>query len=308
MATNAGSAALAADNPGGEGGQVDEGKGGAPAAKESGTEGQGGEAKGEWFEKIGVDPRFHETVKAKGWTGPNDVLDSYTNVEKLVSMERGGEMDRILVKPKDDATAEEIAAFREKAGFAAPKSADDYGFTPEQLESVPVLADAAKWFQESGVPKDVAGKIVEKALASDAAALEAFKEKSTAEYTALQQQMGDKFGDFEEAGRRAFKASGLDPEALDKLELAIGTKGLMTTFAKFGEAMKEAQAPTPGRTGTGTGQFTSSPETAQSRIETLKKDSDFQAKLLSTNPEVRKAANAEWTKLHEAAYPPEKTT
>lgn len=304
MATNAGSAALATDNPGGEGGQGQGGEGGAPAAKEPGAEGQANGQGGEWYEKVGIDPRFHDTVKAKGWTGPNDVLDSYTNVEKLVSMERGGEMDRILVKPKDDAPAEEIAAFREKAGFAAPKTAEDYGFTQEQIAQAPVLAEASKWFQAAGVPKDVAGKIVENAIAHDAQALEAFRTQSDTEYTQLSQAMGDKFGDFEEAGRRAFKASGLDAEALNKIEMAIGTKGLLTTFAKFGEAMREASA--PGGERGGGAQFTATAESAQARIQALSKDSDFQAKLLSTNPEVRKMALKEWESLHEKAYAEEK--
>ena len=56
-----------------------------------------------WYEDIGVEPRFADTIKAKGWSNPNDILDSYTSVEKLVSLERGGDVDRILVKPKDDA-------------------------------------------------------------------------------------------------------------------------------------------------------------------------------------------------------------
>jgi hypothetical protein len=306
MTTKAGSA-LAADNPDtGDGGQGGEGGAGAEGGQGgAGAEGgAGGAGEGEWFEKVGIDPRFHETVKAKGWKDPNDVLDSYVNVEKLVSMERGGEMDRILVKPKDDATPEEKAAFRDKAGFAPPKSAEEYGFTPELLQQAPVLADAAKWFHAAGVPKDAADKIVEQAINHDKELAEAFLTKSDQEYTSLAQQMGDKFGDFEEAGRRAFRASGLDQDAINRLEMSLGTKPMMEMFAKFGQAMTEAQAPTPGRTGVG--QFTVTADSAKGRIETLKKDSDFQAKLLSTNPEVRKAAQAEWTALHEAAFPPEK--
>lgn len=299
MAGTAGSAALA-DNPGGEGGQGGtgtEGQGG------TGTEGQGGEKP--WFEAegSGIDAKWHDTIRAKGWKGPDDVLESYTNVEKLVSMERGGEADRILVRPKDDAPPEDVKAFREKAGFAAPAKPEDYGFSQEQLAAAPVLNDAAKWFHEAGVPKDIAGSIVEKALARDAELEGEFEKRTTQEYTTLQQQMGDKFGDFEEAGRRAFKASGLDAGALDKIERAIGTTAMLNMMAKFGSAMAEASA--PGQPRTGTGQFTASPETAKARIETLKNDSDFQAKLLSTNPEVRKKATAEWEALHLAAFPDE---
>lgn len=291
MAGQAGSAALSADNPseGGEGGMLTPTPTPSPAEQS-------------WFEQAGVDPRFHETIRAKGWKDPNEVLDSYTNVEKLVSMERGGDVDRIIVKPKPDATPEEIQAFREKAGFTAPADPKEYGFTDEQLAAAPVLNDAAKWFHEAGVPKDVAASIVEKAIARDAEAQQEFVQRTDAEYRTLEQQMGDKFGDFEEAGRRAAKVAGLDGAALDGIERAIGTKAMLTMFAKFGEAMTEASAPTPDRSGGG--QFTTTPQQAESRIKTLQKDTDFQAKLLSTNPQVRQAATKEWEELHKAAYPP----
>jgi len=121
MSGNAGSAALAG-NPGG---------GGAPAGGEGGQGGQqapqgGAPAGGErpWFETAGIDAKYAPAIAAKGWTNPNDILESYTNVEKLVSLERGGDVDRILVKPKADATPEEIAAF-----YAA------YGADPKQFAS-----------------------------------------------------------------------------------------------------------------------------------------------------------------------------
>jgi hypothetical protein len=318
MTTNPGSAALTGGNPdptaasGGSGGEQQDG---------------GGRSGGEkpWFETAGVDAKFHDAIKAKEWRSPNDVLDSYTNVEKLVSLERGGDIDRIVVKPKADATPEEVAAFRAKAGFSAPDTADGYGFTPEQIsakattlfaaqglppelaqhftaEMAPVVGEAAKWFKEAGLPNDVAGNLVDQVLAREVEGLKAFHSKSDAEYTALGQELGDKFGDFEEAGRRAFKASGLDKGSLDKIEMAMGTKAMMQMFAKFGGAMTEAAAPQPGR-GSG-GQFTQSAEGAKTQIHKYQNDSDFQAKLLSPNPEVRKAATVEWENLFKTAYPP----
>lgn len=287
-----GSAALAGGNPD-------------PAGAGGGGEQQqqsGGQGEKPWFEAIGVDPKYAAAITAKGWTGPNDVLDSYVNVEKLVSMERGGEVDRILVKPKADATPEEIAAFRTKAGFAAPADIADYGFTEEQIAAAPIVAEAAKWAQETGLPADVFKPFVERAVAYETQQAEAFRANSDAEYTALGQEMGDKFGDFEEAGRRAFRASGLEPDKLDAMERVLGTKAMMSMFAKFGSAMTEASAPQPGRGGAG--QFTQSAETAQGRINTLSRDSDFQAKLLSPNPEIRKVAQAEWENLFKVAYPP----
>ena len=323
MGTNPGSAAIA--------GNPDPGAGASGSGEQGGTQqvdlttGQAVTNETPWTETAGIDPKYASAIAAKGWTNPNDILESYTNVEKLVSMERGGEVDRILVKPKTDATPEEIAAFRSKAGFAAPADVAEYGFTPETIavqatelftgsglpqdmagqfaaEMTPVVEAAAGWMQEAGVPKDVASSLVKQVLGREVAALKDFHVNSDKEYTALRTELGDKFGDFEEAGRRAFRASGLEKPMLDKLEMSIGTKAMMQMFAKFGGAMTEAQAPQPGKTG-GSGQFTQSSEQAKSRIETLSRDSDFQARLLSTNPEVRKLANTEWEGLFKTAYP-----
>lgn len=317
MATNPGSAALA-DNPGAAAPAAAPGAETSPAAAAPAAEKP-------WTEQAGVDPKFASAIAAKGWTNANDVLESYTQVEKLVSLERGGDVDRILVKPKADATPEEVAAFRAKAGFAAPAEASEYGFTPETistqavalfsgsglpaemagqfaLEMTPVVEAAAGWMKEAGVPTDVAQGLVGQVLAREVQALKDFHTNSTREFTELQTELGDKYGDFEESARRAFRATELDKGILDKLEMTLGTKGMMQMFAKFGGAMSEAAAPTPGK-GASAGQFTQSAEQAQARIQVLQRDNDFQAKLLSTNPEVRKASQAEWEQLFKTAYP-----
>lgn len=322
MATNPGSAALAG-NSGGEGGGTP-GTGEQQQQAGGGDGGQGGDGK-PWYEAAGIDPKFHSAITAKGWKSPDEVLDSYTNVEKLVSLERGGDVDRILVKPKADATPEEISAFNQKAGFAAPEKPEDYGFTADKIggkanelftanglppelagqfaaEMTPVVEQASKWMHEAGLPPAVASKLVDQVLASEVAGLKAFHARSDEDYTKLGQELGDKFGDFEEAGRRAFQQSGLDKTTLDKIEMAIGTKSMMNMFAKFGGAMGEAAAPS-GEKGGGAGQFTATAESAKARIQTLQRDSDFQAKLLSPNPQVRGPAQAEWENLFKVAYP-----
>jgi len=168
-----------------------------------------------------------------------------------------------------------------------------YPYDPEKAKAL---------LKEAGVPKDVAAGLVQQVLGREVAALKEFHTKSDQEYTALQQELGDKFADFEESGRRAFRASGLEKGVLDKIELAIGTKAMLNMFGKFGQAMTEASAPQPGKQG-GSSQFTQTADQAKQRIDTLSRDSDFQAKLLSPNPEVRKAANAEWEGLFKTAYP-----
>lgn len=317
MSTNAASA-LAGNAAGETGGETNN----------QGQNGGGAAAEKPWHEAAGIDAKYVPAITAKGWTNPNDVLESYTNVEKLVSMERGGDIERILVKPKADATPEEIAAFNSKAGFSAPETVEGYGFTPESIGSkaaemfttaglpadlagqfseqmAPVIAQSAAWFKEAGVPAHLASAVVEQVLKHEVADLKTFQDKSNAEYATMQTQMGDRFADFEEAGRRAFKQSGLEAGSLDAIERAIGSKAMLTMFAKFGSAMTEAQAPNGSTTGgAGAPTFTPTAQSAQQRIETLRKDSDFQAKLLSPDPNVKRAAVAEWERLHTAAYPP----
>ena len=277
-----------------------------------------------WHESAGIDAQYAPAIAAKGWGGVNDILESYTNVEKLVSLERGGDVDRIMVRPKDDATPEEVAAFRQKAGLAAPAEAKDYGLgadtvaslagelfagsglSPEAqqtftAEMAPVVEKATEWFKQAGRPAEFAAPLVKAVLADEVKGLTEYSSASDREYQTLSQQMGDKFGDFEENGRRAFRVSGLEPAALEGIERAIGTAKMMQMFGKFGQALGEASAPQPGRTGGG--QFTTTAEGAQGRIQTLGKDSDFQAKLLSTNPQVRGPALKEWEELHKTAYP-----
>lgn len=299
MSGNAGSAALAG-NPGG---------GGAPAGGEGGQGGQqepqgGAPAGGEkpWFETAGIDAKYAPAIAAKGWTNPNDILESYTNVEKLVSLERGGDVDRILVRPKADATPEEIAAFRAKAGFAAPEDVKDYGFTDEQIAQAPILADAAKWFKEAGLPKDVAGALMSQVQAYETAQVEAFARFSQGEEAAMSQEMGDKWADYKETAARFARHLQLTEHEVDGIERSIGFRRLMEIMHTGGSPMTEAAAPQPGKQG-GSSQFTQTADQAKQRIDTLSRDSDFQAKLLSPNPEVRKAANAEWEGLFKTAYP-----
>ena len=322
MASNPGSAALAG-NSGGDGGNVQAASG--DQQQIGGVDVTGAPPEKPWFEAAGIDPKFHGAITAKGWQNQNDVLDSYTNVERLVSMERGGDIDRILVKPKDGATPEEIATFNAKAGFAAPDKIEDYGFTPETIatktndlftasglppelagqfaaEMTPVVERATQWFKDSGLPPQAASALVDKVLQGEVEGLKAFDAKCAQEYAALGQELGDKLGDFEEAGRRAFRQSGLEPQLLDKIEMAIGTKNMMTMFSKFGSAMGEAAAPSGDKSG-GQGQFVQTAQNALSRIQTLQSDSDFQAKLMSTNPQVKQAAQKEWEALFSQAYP-----
>lgn len=288
MATNPASAALAG-NAGGGGTPPADGttQTSPPPPPPAGNEGT------TWYGDAHKD-----LVAAKGWPDVNAALESYKNLEKLTGMPDDVRADRVLLKPKDGATAEEIKEFYSKAGITAPKEIKDYGFTDEQLASNPVLGEAAKWAQETGIPKELLTPFIEKALAHDAAGVKAWNEQSNREWGELQATHGDGFGDMQESARRFAQANEIDAETMNKIEFAIGTKKMFDIFSKAGKSMTEATPPNPGRAGGG--QFAMTPAAARAKIDSLKSDAAFQSRLLSPNQMQRAEATAEWEALHKA--------
>jgi hypothetical protein len=66
-------------------------------------------------------------------------------------------------------------------------------------------------------------------------------------------------------------------------------------------AIAPAIAPAPAPADSGAQSLT--PEAARETIESRKSDREFGKRLLSADPEVKAAAQAEWTQLHKTAYP-----
>lgn len=253
-----------------------------------------------WYASLPAE--YHGTITAKGWSGPEAVLQSYVNLEKVVGHEKAGNADRLLVLPKADAKPEELAAFWDKAGkIGVPETAEGYGFkAPEGLDA-PILAEAAGWALKAGMPVPMANAFVEQAIAYEQAQVEAFQQRSTQEIGDLQQEWGAKFDDNAELGRRAVRAAGLDGEVLDKIELAIGTGAFMKMFHAFGKNIVEAAAPPPDAGGANGQQFSMSQAQAVDKAAALRKDSDFMARYLSPNPALRRAAMEEIEKLDRLA-------
>ena len=257
------------------------------------------------FDAFEVPEAQLKMVAAKGWKGVSDMLESYEGLEKLVGLERGDDLakGRVLIRPKADAKPEEIADFFGKASEGmVPKEAKDYGITaPEGMDPAP-FEQAGELFKEAGLPKPFADKLIGVVAAAEKAKVEQFQADSAKQVTDLQAEWGDKYEVNLEAGRRAAAAVGLDGDALNRIELAIGTGPMLKAFAEFGKQYAESSAPKPAQQGA-PGQFRETQASAAAKIEALNKDDAFQARFLSPNPAVRQPAIAEMEALLKIAYP-----
>ncbi len=216
-------------------------------------------------------------MTAKGWKDPAGLAESAFNLEKLIGHEKAG---RTLVVPKDDAPPEEVKAFRAKLGV--PETPEGYKL-PVPEGSDPAFAQtAAKWMHEAGVPPKQAEVLATK-WNEHMATVQVEQQKAAAtnadkEFTTLVTNWGKEADANLEMGRRA--ASTFIPaetpaerqKIMTALELAIGTKTMLTMFAEMGKNMGEHQVVGSNQPGNYGGM---TPAQAQAKITALKQDPDW---------------------------------
>lgn len=245
----------------------------------------------------------HGYIENKGWGSPADVLESYTNLEKLNGVPADAKADALLLRPKADATPEDIAAFIEKAsGAYVPATAADYGNLGLDVKDgealPPEIEQARNWMKEAGIPAPMAPKLVA-AYQADLAKAEAdFQTQSTKDMTDLATDFGAKAEDNFELGRRAFRAAkeqaGIGAEHLAKIERAIGTSAMMKMFISMGKNQVEMPGGgAPGNAGNSNSGFSMSAEGAKAKATSMRQDSAFLARYNSPNIGTRNAAIAE---------------
>lgn len=275
---------------------------GAAAAAGVGADGAaaGGGAPASWFKDL--DPSYHTAITAKGWDklAPGDatkaLADSYFNLEKLMGADKAG---RAVVPPKDDAPQTEKDAFYAKLG--RPEKPDGYAVKLPDGAPSELLKASTEQFHKLGLSKAQGEALAQWYLGQEKSQVEAFNNKSAADWQQLQIELGAKFPDAVETARRGATALGFDAGKLLAMEQALGTTEFTKMLMKVGESSREISSPGNSSSGTAMGGLTAA--SAKSRIDTLKTDSDFQARLRSPNAKVREEAGKTWEELHRAAYP-----
>lgn len=251
-----------------------------------------------WYSKI-ENADVRTWAEAKGFKDPLAVAESAYNLEKLMGFDKAG---KTIVVPDENATPEQIAAFRSKLGV--PEKPD--GYKLEVPEGVPpeFASTAAQWFHENGVPAKAAEAIAAKWNEFNAAQATAFEEKfvadSQAEFAAWEREQGAAAKQNVELAKRA--AAQFIPaadaaqraEMISNIERAIGTANFMKMMTAIGSGLGEHKS-----VGGGEGNGILTPAQAQQRIVELKSNKDWTTAYLNGD----KAKQEELSKLTQLAYP-----
>ena len=214
---------------------------------------------------------------------------------------------------KPDAKPEEWQAFYKKIG-SVPEDPTGYkipaDIAPEiasQLADDPMMKAFREHAHTIGMPpmffESAVKWYIDQSAGGEEAMIADFTKKSEADLMSLKTEWpGVEYDKNVELGRRAareFLPHENDDEFTEKMsriEGALGTKETMKLWAAIGGSIGEAGFVSGEGNGNVNGGM--SPEAARVRIDSLKKDPAFAAKLLNNDADAR----AEWDRLHKTAY------
>lgn len=232
-----------------------------------------------WFSGI-QNQDVRTWVEAKGFKDPLAVAESAYNLEKLMGFDKAG---RTIVMPDENATPEQIAAFRQKMGV--PESVDGYKLPVPEGTPDGFAKTAAEWFHEAGVPAGAAEKVASKWNEYQAAEMQRqeqeFSARSEQEFGNLKSEWGKAYDQNLELARRAAqqflpaKDATERQQMLSAIERVTGTEKMLKFFANIGTGLGEHKMHTDG----GGGAMT--PAQASQRIAELKSNQEWTAAYLS---------------------------
>lgn len=270
----------------------DAANGSAPAGNPAPGAGDGGT--GDWTSSFPDEIRG--VIQTKGWKNPGDVINSYSNLERLLGADKAG---RGVVLPKDDAPAEEWASFYNRLG--RPESTEGYKLPVPDGDAGAFAKQAATWFHEAGLTskqaETLAAKWNEHVGGTTQQQQAQFEQQTALDMQDLQKAWGDKFEANAELARRARREAGLSDQEGQAIERALGLKKAAEVFAFLGKQF--AEAPMKGGDGAPAGRFGGTPEDARARIAALKKDAGWTSRYLSGDADAR----SEFERLHKIAFP-----
>ena len=250
-----------------------------------------------WTEGLAEDAQGY--VENKGWTGTDQMLDSYRNLEKAM----GAPGESVLTLPKNAEDSEAWGAVYSKLG--RPEDAAGYELASREVPEggIDLTPDLASWAHEAGLSKTQAQSIYEKYNGRMEAASVEFQnqrqEQASADEAALRKDWGGAWEENIAAGTRFRQKFGLDDAKMDKLESALGLRGLLELSAEIGRGLGEHKG-MPGEDNGAGSQFGMTPAAAQAKINELMLDETFKSQYLDKGlPE----AKARMNRLHALAHP-----
>lgn len=229
-----------------------------------------------WF---GADaaPEIKGFVENKGWDSPTKAIDAYRSLETFVGADKAG---RGVVWPKDDADTAGWNGVYTRLG--RPESADGYKFNLGEGANAAFVQAIAPEMHKLGLSSKQAEGLAAFVAGFEKQQAEAWEAERSSKVeqsvAAFKTKLGASFNPTVELGKRAAKTLGVNDEQFAGLEETLGLEGTVTLFAAIGKKLGEDQF-VGGGDARPTGDL--SPAAATQRIEQLKADQGWMAKLLS---------------------------
>jgi hypothetical protein len=252
-----------------------------------------------WTEGLGEDAMGY--VENKGWTGAEQMLDSYRNLEKSM----GAPADQLLHLPKTEEDTDGWNAVYAKMG--RPETAEGYELTgPDMPEgALDLTPDLREWAHEAGLSQQQTASIYERynsrlgELVTEQE--QQIEEQAAADEAALKKEWGSAWDENLAAATRFRQRFGIDDATVSKLEQALGLRGVLELSAQIGRGLGEHQMPTGKEDGGQDLAFGMTPAAARAKIDDLTLDKEFMDQYLGGKPQ----AVARMTRLHTIGHPDE---
>ncbi len=243
-----------------------------------------GRATGSGFLDHFTDESTRGYMERKGFKDVQALGASFASLERMMSSGR-------VPLPAGEDDAEGYA--RAFTALGRPETAAEYGFGELAGADPEFSGQAAEWLFEAGVGKARAAALAEKWNAyvgeRQAAEQAAFEAQSQADWIDLQREWGPKFAQNTETFRRGALTFGLSRQEMATIEAGLGTRRTVELFAKIGEGLAEDRF----IEGSGRSSFGMSPEQAENRIASLRRDQAWQARWMAGGADEK----AEWSRL-----------
>lgn len=226
---------------------------------------------GGWYESI-KDEYLRGFVETKGFDSVDKLAQSYQHAEKLL-----GDKVSSLIIPPADAPAEVLNEFYSKLG--RPEKSTDYNLgLPDGADKS--FADAiSNTMHEAGLTAAQAEKIGKQYNEIAAKQIAAMEQQRQVQYdnelTSLKNEWAQNYDKNLELARRAARNLGVDDSMAEKIQSAVGVKGMLSLFNKIGSGFSEDKFMVGGAQ---TSPFGMSVEAAKATLQEYK-----------TNPTLRQA-------------------
>lgn len=215
-------------------------------------------------------------VELKGWDAPGKAIASYRELETFVGADKAG---RGVVWPKDETDVEGWKAINARLGV--PETADGYKLAVPEGGSDEFAKAIAPVMHKLGLSAKQAEGLAKYVNEFEAAAAAKYetdrKTQVDAELAKFKADLGASYAPTVELGKRAAATLGITAEQFAGLEETLGLKGTVELFASIGAKLGEDKFVGDGAPAGGN----LSPEAARVRLEQLRQDKDWVAKVLS---------------------------